>query len=136
MKLLVKILLSLCSFLLGVHAHTSLQSVHGFPKHFYTLSAGDLDNLQYTQAVVSQRRSSGDRRANDEAAAEKEEESDDDDDDESKSSKRHTGPGSSYISYSVSGNINSLYFLSHFPAGGHLSHLSADKFIIHCAFRI
>jgi hypothetical protein len=134
MKLLVKILLSLCSFLLGVHAHTSLQNAHGFPKHFYTLSAGDLDNLQDTRAIVSQRRSSGDRRTNDEVA-EKEEESDDDDD-ESKSSKRHTGPGSNYISYSASGNINSLYFLSHFSASGHLSHFSADKFIIHCVFRI
>src|SRR5690349_8144755 len=128
MKLLVRILLSLCSLLLGVHAHTSLQSVHGFPKHFHTLSAEDIDNLEGAQAVVSQRRSSGDRRANDESAEKEEESDDDDDDDESRSSKRHTGSGSSYISSnSASENNSALYLLSHFSSRGHLSYFSSNK---------
>lgn len=135
MELLVRILLSLCSFLPGVHAHTSLQNVHGFPKHCYTLLAVDPDNLQETRAVVSQRRSSGDRRANNEAA-EREEESDDDDDDESRSSKKHTGAGSSFITANSASNNSVHYFLSQFSANGHLSHFSAHKFIIHCVFRI
>lgn len=136
MKLLVRILLSLCSLFLGVHAHTSLQS-HGFPKHFCTLSAGDIDDLQSRQAVVSQRRSSGDRRANDAPAEREEESEDEEDDDESDSSKRHTGSGSTYLS-SNSGaeNINALYLLSQLPSCEHLSYFSANKFIIHCVFRI
>jgi hypothetical protein len=136
MKLLVRFLLSFCCLLLGVHAHTTQESRGGFPRHFYTLSAEDVDNLQENQAYVSQRRSSGDRRVNDESA-EKAEESDDDDDDDVKSSKKHTGPGSSYItSYSTSETDNTLYFLSTFPSCEHLSYLSSSKFIIHCVFRI
>ncbi|OQP53548.1 hypothetical protein [Niastella populi] len=135
MELLVKILLSLCSFLPGVHAHTSQQHVHGFSKHFYTLPAGDLNNLQNVQAVVSQRRSAGDRRANDEAA-EREEESEDDDDDESRSSKKHPGSGSNFITYNSASNNSAHYFLNQFSANGQLSHFSANKFIIHCVFRI
>lgn len=136
MKLLVRFLLSFCCLLLGVHAHTSQESRHGFPKQFYTLSAEDVDNLQASQAYVSQRRSTGDRRVNDESA-EKEEESDDDDDDdnEAKSFKRHSGSGSSYISYSSVDTENAVY-LSHFPSCEHLSYLSSSKFIIHCVFRI
>jgi hypothetical protein len=120
-----------------VHAHTSQESRTGFPKHFYTLSAEDVDNLQAGQAYVSQRRSTGDRRVNDESA-EKEEESDDEDDDddnEAKSFKRHSGSGSNYISYSSVDSENAVY-LSHFPCCEHLSYLSSSKFIIHCAFRI
>jgi hypothetical protein len=138
MKLLIKLLLSLCCLLLGVHAHTTQESRNGFTRPFYTLSAVDVDNLQAGQAYVSQRRSTGDRQVNDESA-EKEEESDDedDDDDEAKSSKRHTGPGSSYItSHSTSASANALYLLSHFPSREHLSYLSSSKFIIHCVFRI
>jgi hypothetical protein len=138
MKLLVRFLLSFCCLLLGVHAHTTQESRGGFSRHFYTLSAEDVDNLTANQAYVSQKRSTGDRRANDESA-EKEEESDDDDDDddEAKSSKRHTGPGSSYItSHSTSEADNALYVLGTFPSRGHLSYLSSSKFIIHCVFRI
>lgn len=138
MKLLVRFLLSFCCLLLGVHAHTSQESRHGFPKHFHTLSGEDLDNLQANQAYVSQRRSTGDRRVNDESA-EKEEESDDEDDDdnEAKSFKRHSGPGSSYLtSYSSLETESAGYFLSHFPSCEHLSYLSSSKFIIHCVFRI
>ena len=133
MKLLVRILLSLCSLLLGVHAHTSLQN-HCFPKHFYTLSAEDIDTLTSTQAVVSQRRSSGDRHANNESAEKEEESDEDDDDDESGPSKRHAGSGSNYLS-SISGaeNNNAHYLLSHLPSCGHFS---SNKFIIHCVFRI
>ena len=134
MKLLVRFLLSFCCLLLGVHAHTSQENRHGFPKNFYTLSAEDVDNLQASQAYVSQRRSTGDRRVNNESA-EKEEESDDDDDNEAKSFKRHSGSGSSYISYSSVDTENAAY-LSHFPARGHLSYLSSSRFIIHCVFRI
>ena len=136
MKLLVRFLLSFCCLLLGVHAHTSQESRHGFPKQFYTLSAEDVDNLQAGQAYVSQRRSTGDRRVNDESA-EREEESDDDDDDdnEAKSFKRHSGSGSSYISYSSVDTENAAY-LSYFPSCEHLSYLSSSRFIIHCVFRI
>lgn len=139
MKLLIRFLLSFCCLLLGVHAHTTQESRNGFPKHFYTLSAEDVDNLQANEAYVSQRRSSGERRVNDESA-EKEEESDDDDDDddnEVKSFKRHSGSGSSYISsYSTVETENAVYLLSNFPSCEHLSYLSSSKFIIHCVFRI
>lgn len=137
MKLLVRFLLSFCCLLLGVHAHTTQESRNGFPRHFYTLSAEEVDNLQAGQAYVSQRRSTGDRQVSDESA-EKEEESDDDDDDdnETRSSKRHTATGSSYISsYSTIEAEGSLY-LSNFPSREHLSYFSSSKFIIHCVFRI
>jgi hypothetical protein len=139
MKLLVKFLLSFCCLLLGVHAHTSQESVTGFTRHFYTLSAEHVDNLPANHAYVSQKRSTGDRRINDESA-EKEEETDDDDDDddnEVRSSKRHTAPGSCYItSYYTSVADNTLYVLGTFPSCGHLSYLSSSRFIIHCVFRI
>jgi hypothetical protein len=138
MKLLVRFLLSFCCLLLGVHAHTSQEGRDALPRHFYTLSGEDVDNLQANQAYVSQRRSTGDRRLYNESA-EKEEESDDDDDDdnETKSFKRHSGPGSSYISsYSSIETENAAYLLSHFPSCEHLSYLSSSKFIIHCVFRI
>ncbi|HUP12960.1 MAG TPA: hypothetical protein VM187_12125 [Niastella sp.] len=138
MKLLIKLLLSFCCLLLGVHAHTTQESRNGFPRHFYTLSAEDVDSLQASQAYVSQRRSTGDRQVNNESA-EKEEESDDDDDDddEARSSKRHNGSGSSYItSNSTSETANALYLSGHFPSCEHLSYLSSSKFIIHCVFRI
>lgn len=139
MKLLVRFLLSFCCLLLGVHTHTSQEGRHGFPRHFYTLSGEDVDNLQAGQAYVSQRRSTGDQRINDEESAEKEEESDDEDDDdnETKSFKRHSGPGSNYLTSSSSTEPgNSLYLLSHFPSREHLSYGSSSKFIIHCVFRI
>jgi hypothetical protein len=138
MKLLVRFLLSFCCLLPGVHAHISGESRHDLPRHFYTLSGEDLDNLHANQAYVGQRRSTGDRRVNDESA-EKEEESDDDDDDENetKSSKRHSASGSSYISsYSPVDAENAVYLLSHFPSCEHLSYLSSSRFIIHCVFRI
>ena len=137
MKLLVRFLFSFCCLLLGVHAHTTQESRNGVPKHFYTLSAEDVDNLQASQAYVSQRRSTGERRVNDESA-EKEEESDDDDDDddETKSSKRHTTPGSSYISSYSSPDTEGALYVSNFPSCEHLSYFSSCKFIIHCVFRI
>jgi len=135
MKLLVKLLLSICCLLLGVHTHATRESMHGFPRQLYTLSAQDVDNLQNSQAYVSQRRSTGDRRVNHESA-EKNEESDDDDDDETKSSKRHSASGSNYISSSSAAGNSALYHLSHLPFCEHLSYLSSSKFIIHCAFRI
>jgi len=138
MKLLVRFLLSFCCLLLGVHAHTSQESRHGFPKNFYTLSAEDVDNLQAGQAYVSQRRSTGDRRVNDESAEREEENDDDDDDDnnEAKSFKRHSGSGSNYISSYSSVVTENAAYLSHFPCCGHLSYLSSSKFLIHCVFRI
>jgi hypothetical protein len=136
MKLLVRILLSLCSLLAGVHTHTSKESIHGFPKSFHAISNEEGDSLQGAQAVVGQRRSPGERRTND-GSAEKAEESDDDDDDESRSSRRHTGPGSSYISsYSGVETDSATLLLNLLPAREHSSYFSSPRFIIHCVFRL
>lgn len=136
MKLLVRFLFSFCCLLLGVHAYTTQESRNEGSKNFHTLSVEDVNSLQANQAYVSQRRSTGERRVNNESAEKEEESDDDDDDDETRSSKRHTAPGSGYITPYSSFETEGARYLSNFPSCEHLSYFSTSKFIIHCVFRI